>query len=82
MLFSRRADRLTKSMVDVFFKCHHDSMDVEELVSKLNALASSAMHEPFAVLEVRTFLKQLETKGKIAMDWESGKSGVIYNLLD
>jgi hypothetical protein len=36
-------------------------MDVEELVSKLNALASSAMHEPFAVLEVRTFLKQLET---------------------
>jgi hypothetical protein len=59
---------------------HIEKMDVEELMTKLNAYSSSQKQEPFTPLEARAYLQQLDSQNNIFMVWDEGTSGVVYRF--
>lgn len=63
-------------------RLHIEKMDVEELMTKLNAYTCSQKQEPFTPLEARTFLQQLDSQKCIFMVWSEGTSGVVYSCSD
>ncbi|KAL7481829.1 hypothetical protein ACHAW6_007515, partial [Cyclotella cf. meneghiniana] len=78
----QRKELFTTGVSKVMTRLHIEKMDVEELMTKLNAYTCSQKQEPFTPLEARTFLQQLDSQKCIFMVWSEGTSGVVYSCSD
>eukprot|EP00804_Cyclotella_cryptica_P005197 CCRYP_014242-RA/>CCRYP_014242-RA protein AED:0.06 eAED:0.06 QI:414/1/1/1/1/1/3/578/785 len=74
----QRKELFKAGVYQVMTRLHVEKMDVEELITKVNAYSSSQNQEPFTPLEARAYLQHLDTQNNVFMVWDEGKSGVVY----
>jgi|Transcript_5970 hypothetical protein len=80
--------RFNSILSEIMLKQQIESMDVEEMIAKLNTYhnttltsdSSESSKKPFAPLEVKTYLQRLNAENRIFMVWDDGKMGVIYSI--
>ena len=64
------------TLAEILFKRWVDEMDVDAMVEKLNKQVKSS--KPFTLLEIKPYLKSLDSQGKIMLVEEEGNNGTVY----
>ena len=64
------------TLAEVLFKRRLDEMDVDTMLEKLNQQIKSS--KPFTLLEIKPYLKSLDSQGKIMLVEDEGRNGMVY----
>lgn len=81
LLLFRRMDLFNSLLSEVMFQKGLDSMDVDELICCINTSSQrGALERPFRLLEVKAFLKELDSQNRIFVSWEEDNTGTVYSI--
>ena len=70
-----------KLLSEVMFRKGLDSMDVDEMISRINTSSQrDSSTKPFTLLEVKAFLQELDSQNRIFVSWEEDNTGTIYSI--
>ena len=76
-------DLFNSLLTEVMFKKGLDSMEVDELICRINTSPQRGdSSKPFTLLEVKAFLQRLDSQNRIFVSWEEedNNSGTIYSI--
>lgn len=73
---SRRVKLFNSILAEIMFKKRLEEMDVAEMLGKMNAQVAPA--KPFTLLEIKPFLQDLDSNGRIFLVEDEGTMGTVY----